>query len=111
MAADEPLNPPLKALGDSLEAEIKDRKTKKHPVDQVPSAPRTLLLSVQHVLAFYAGAVVVPLVVAGGLKLVYLWTCYLDSVDWFLAYRGAPADYSRRHHHGDFSDDCDRSRG
>lgn len=52
MAADEPLNPPLKALGDSLEAEIKLKDIKKHPVNQVPSAPRTALLSVQHVLAF-----------------------------------------------------------
>lgn len=83
MAADEPLNPPLKALGDSLEAEIKDRKTHKHPVDQVPSAPRTLLLSVQHVLAFYAGAVVVPLVVAGGLKLDPTTTVHLINADLF----------------------------
>ena len=83
MAADEPLNPPLKALGDSLEAEIKLKDTKKHPVNQVPSAPRTLLLSVQHVLAFYAGAVVVPLIVAGGLKLDPATTVHLINADLF----------------------------
>lgn len=83
MAADGPLNPPLKALGDSLEAEIKLKDTKKHPVNQVPSAPRTLLLSVQHVLAFYAGAVVVPLIVAGGLKLDPATTVHLINADLF----------------------------
>lgn len=83
MAADEPLNPPLKALGDSLEAEIKLKDTKKHPVNQVPSAPRTALLSVQHVLAFYAGAVVVPLIVAGGLKLDPATTVHLINADLF----------------------------
>ena len=83
MAADEPLNPPLKALGDSLEAEIKLKDIKKHPVNQVPSAPRTALLSVQHVLAFYAGAVVVPLIVAGGLKLDAATTVHLINADLF----------------------------
>lgn len=83
MAADEPLNPPLKALGDSLEAEIKLKDLKKHPVNQIPSAPRTALLSVQHVLAFYAGAVVVPLIVAGGLKLDAATTVHLINADLF----------------------------
>ena len=40
----------------------------RHPVDQVPSAPKLAILSVQHVLAFYAGAVIVPLLIAQGLS-------------------------------------------
>ncbi|WP_122820544.1 solute carrier family 23 protein [Varibaculum vaginae] len=83
MAADEPLNPPLKALGETLEAEIKQKDTKKHPVEQIPSVPRTALLSVQHVLAFYAGAVVVPLIVAHGLKLDPTTTVHLINADLF----------------------------
>ena len=37
-----------------------------HPVDQVPPAGKLTVLSIQHVLAFYAGAVIVPLLIAGG---------------------------------------------
>ena len=40
-----------------------------HPVDQVPSFGKLTVLGIQHVLAFYAGAVVVPLVIASGLGL------------------------------------------
>lgn len=38
----------------------------KHPVDQVPPPARLGVLSIQHVLAFYAGAVIVPLLIASG---------------------------------------------
>lgn len=41
--------------------------TDKHPVDQVPTFLRGLILGLQHVLAMYAGAVAVPLVVGGAL--------------------------------------------
>ena len=40
-----------------------------HPVDQVPPIGKLTVLGIQHVLAFYAGAVVVPLVIASGLGL------------------------------------------
>ena len=40
-----------------------------HPVDQVPPIGKPRVLGIQHVLAFYAGAVVVPLVIASGLGL------------------------------------------
>ena len=40
-----------------------------HPVDQVPPFGKLTILGIQHVLAFYAGAVVVPLVIASGLRL------------------------------------------
>ena len=40
-----------------------------HPVDQVPPFGKLTILGIQHVLAFYAGAVVVPLVIANQLGL------------------------------------------
>lgn len=41
-----------------------------HPVDQVPPIGKLTVLGIQHVLAFYAGAVVVPLVIASDRKSV-----------------------------------------
>src|SRR6201995_4092137 len=35
----------------------------RHPVDQVPPAPRLLILGLQHLFIMYAGAVAVPLIV------------------------------------------------
>ena len=40
-----------------------------HPVDQVPPFGKLTILGIQHVLAFYAGAVVVPLFIASQLGL------------------------------------------
>ena len=42
-------------------------KPLKHPVDQVPPVPKLALYGLQHVMAFYAGAVLVPILVASGL--------------------------------------------
>ncbi|WP_293780193.1 solute carrier family 23 protein [uncultured Aeromicrobium sp.] len=36
-----------------------------HPVDQVPPVPKLLTYGFQHVAAFYAGAVIVPLIIGG----------------------------------------------
>ncbi len=41
--------------------------TEPHPVDRVPPIARLIPLGIQHVLAMYAGAVAVPLVVGGAL--------------------------------------------
>jgi xanthine permease len=38
-----------------------------HPVDQRPPLARTFILGLQHVLAMYAGAIAVPLIVGGAL--------------------------------------------
>ncbi|MBV7432453.1 purine/pyrimidine permease [Dermabacteraceae bacterium TAE3-ERU5] len=54
-----------------------------HPVDQVPPAGRLTVLSFQHVLAFYAGAVVVPLLISAGLKLTPEQTIHLINADLF----------------------------
>ncbi|MDI9335615.1 MAG: nucleobase:cation symporter-2 family protein [Gammaproteobacteria bacterium] len=40
-----------------------------HPVDQRPSLQKTFTLGLQHVLVMYVGAVAVPLIVGGALKL------------------------------------------
>src|SRR5699024_2128949 len=50
-------------------APVPDAAPRRHPVDQVPPPARLTVLSIQHVLAFYAGAVIVPLLIASGLNL------------------------------------------
>lgn len=57
--------------------------TQQHPVDQVPPVGRLAVLSVQHLLAFYAGAVVVPLLIAGQLNLDAKTTIHLINADLF----------------------------
>ncbi|MDO5644507.1 MAG: solute carrier family 23 protein [Dermabacter sp.] len=54
-----------------------------HPVDQVPPLSTLSVLSVQHVMAFYAGAVVVPLLIASGLGLSAEQTIHLINADLF----------------------------
>ncbi|AXK46904.1 solute carrier family 23 protein [Brachybacterium saurashtrense] len=55
----------------------------RHPVDQVPPPARLTVLSIQHVLAFYAGAVIVPLLIASGLDLTPEQTIHLINADLF----------------------------
>ncbi|MGO1591457.1 MAG: solute carrier family 23 protein [Ancrocorticia sp.] len=55
----------------------------KHPVDEVPKAPQLVVLSLQHVLAFYAGAVIVPLLIANSLNLDAATTIHLINADLF----------------------------
>lgn len=55
-----------------------------HPasaVDAVPPAPKLAALGLQHVLAFYAGAVIVPLLIAGSLNLDTETTIHLINAD------------------------------
>lgn len=56
---------------------------KVHPVDERLPFPRLLMLGLQHVLAMYAGAVTVPLVLAGALGLSKDATAVLISADLF----------------------------
>ncbi|MDK4280192.1 solute carrier family 23 protein [Corynebacterium accolens] len=53
----------------------------KHPVDIVPPAPKLAALGLQHVLAFYAGAVIVPLLIASSLNLDAETTIHLINAD------------------------------
>ena len=61
-----------------------------HPVDEVPSAGKLVTLGIQHVIAFYAGAVLVPLLIARAIDLdaealtmlitADLFTCGIASI-------------------------------
>lgn len=63
---------------------------KVHPVDEVPPVPRLLTYGFQHVAAFYAGAVIVPIIIGGVLGLddaamirliqADLFTCGIASI-------------------------------
>lgn len=52
-------------------------------VDAVPHAGKLTILGFQHVLAFYAGAVIVPIIIAGALKLDTETTIHLINADLF----------------------------
>lgn len=52
-----------------------------HPVDEVLPAPRLFALGLQHVLAMYAGAIAVPLLVGSALKLPPEQIIYLINAD------------------------------
>jgi uric acid transporter len=52
-----------------------------HPVDEILPAPRLFALGLQHVLAMYAGAVAVPLLVGSALKLSPEQIIYLINAD------------------------------
>ncbi|CAG9170944.1 nucleobase:cation symporter-2 family protein [Cupriavidus pinatubonensis] len=54
-----------------------------HPVDEVLPAPRLLALGLQHVLVMYAGAIAVPLIVGGALKLPKDQIAFLIAADLF----------------------------
>ncbi len=70
------------ALGRDAKARTA-RTSPAHPVDQVPPAGKLAVLGIQHVLAFYAGAVVVPLVIASGLGLDSQTLVHLINADLF----------------------------
>src|SRR5262245_37527811 len=52
-----------------------------HPVDEVPPLRRLAADGVPHVLAMYAGAVAVPLIVGGAMKLPSADLAYLINAD------------------------------
>ncbi|MEV6991568.1 nucleobase:cation symporter-2 family protein [Streptomyces sp. NPDC093228] len=52
-----------------------------HPVDEVPPLRRLAVFGFQHVLAMYAGAVAVPLIVGGAMKLSAADLAYLIMAD------------------------------
>lgn len=54
-----------------------------HPVDEVLPAPKLVAYGFQHVLAFYAGAVLVPIIVAGALGLSNEQLIHLINADLF----------------------------
>ncbi|GGV44757.1 hypothetical protein GCM10010182_81470 [Actinomadura cremea] len=56
---------------------------RRHPVDEVLPVPKLALYGFQHVLAFYAGAVIVPILVAGQIGLSDEQLVYLINADLF----------------------------
>ncbi|MFF3906722.1 nucleobase:cation symporter-2 family protein [Streptomyces sp. NPDC001848] len=52
-----------------------------HPVDEVPPIRQLAAYALQHVLAMYAGAVAVPLIVGGAMKLPAADLAYLITAD------------------------------
>src|SRR3954449_13291447 len=55
----------------------------KHPVDEVPPPGRLLVYGIQHVLAFYAGAVIVPIMLASAIGLSERELIHLINADLF----------------------------
>ena len=60
-----------------------DRQGEKHPVDQILPAPKLAIYGFQHVLAFYAGAVIVPILLASAIHLTPAQLAYLINADLF----------------------------
>ncbi len=54
-----------------------------HPVDEVLPLPRLIVLGLQHVMVMYAGAVAVPLIIGGALKLTKGEISLLINADLF----------------------------
>src|SRR5918994_308921 len=54
-----------------------------HPVDEILPPPRLAVYGFQHVLAFYAGAVIVPILLAGAIDLTPEQLAYLINADLF----------------------------
>lgn len=62
---------------------VSNRKARVHPVDEVLPVPKLAAYGFQHVLAFYAGAVLVPILVAGALGLTTEQLVHLINADLF----------------------------
>ncbi|SDN89556.1 OHCU decarboxylase [Klenkia soli] len=58
-------------------------KRRKHPVDEVPPPGKLAVYGIQHVLAFYAGAVVVPILLASAIGLSERELIHLINADLF----------------------------
>ena len=64
-------------------ATLKDRPTTRHPVDEVLPIPKLAIYGFQHVLAFYAGAVIVPILLASAIGLTTEQLIHLINADLF----------------------------
>jgi uric acid transporter len=63
-------------------SQARTRKVK-HPVDEVLPAQKLIVYGTQHVLAFYAGAVIVPILLAGAIGLSQSQLIHLINADLF----------------------------
>src|SRR6266498_4214595 len=60
-----------------------DHRPAVHPWDEILPPPKLAIYGFQHVLAFYAGAVIVPILLAGAIKLTPEQLAYLINADLF----------------------------
>jgi xanthine permease len=60
-------------------------ETRPNPIDEVPPARTLIAVGLQHVLVMYAGAIAVPLIVGGALKLPKEQLAFLIDADLFAA--------------------------
>ena len=67
----------------SASATITKPRPKKHPVDEVLPIPKLAVYGFQHVLAFYAGAVIVPILLANSIGLTTEQLIHLINADLF----------------------------
>src|SRR3954454_3550493 len=62
---------------------LKDRPTTRHPVDEILPIPKLAVYGFQNVLAFYAGAVIVPILLANSIGLTTEQLIHLINADLF----------------------------
>ena len=67
----------------SPSATIEKPRPKKHPVDEILPIPKLAVYGFQHVLAFYAGAVIVPILLANAIGLTTAQLIHLINADLF----------------------------
>lgn len=70
-------------MNKSASATAEKPPTTKHPVDEVLSPPKLAVYGFQHVLAFYAGAVIVPILLANSIGLTTEQLIHLINADLF----------------------------
>ena len=59
------------------------KRRSRHPVDEILPTPKLFVYGFQHVLAFYAGAVIVPILLAGAIGLTTEELIHLINADLF----------------------------
>ncbi|HET9303353.1 MAG TPA: solute carrier family 23 protein, partial [Propionibacteriaceae bacterium] len=64
-------------------AKTDEKPAVKHPVDQLLPVPKLAVYGFQHVLAFYAGAVIVPILLGSAIGLSPEQLAYLINADLF----------------------------
>src|ERR1044071_9662821 len=64
-------------------ASPQSKRASRHPVDEILPPPKLAVYGFQHVLAFYAGAVIVPILLASSIKLTPEQLAYLINADLF----------------------------
>src|SRR3954467_10887088 len=85
-------SPLRKAEAMATNATLKDRPKTRHPVDEILPIPKLAVYGFQHVLAFYAGAVIVPILLANSIGLTTEQLIHLINADLFTC--GIPSSSS-----------------